>query len=57
MDLNDLRSLTTVLMLGVFLGICAWAYSRKNRGQFDDAAQLPFIKEEFAETTEQRRHV
>lgn len=56
MDLNDLRSLTTVLLFGVFLGICVWAYSRKNRGQFDDAAQLPFIQDEFAETTEQRRH-
>jgi cytochrome c oxidase cbb3-type subunit 4 len=41
MDLNDLRSLVTVVSLGVFVGICVWAWSRRNEGRFDEAARLP----------------
>ena len=37
MDLNTLRSATTVLMLLIFIGIVIWAYSRKRRGAFDAA--------------------
>lgn len=43
MDLNDLRSLVTVLGLIAFLCIVAWAWSRRNRDRFDEAAQLPFL--------------
>lgn len=43
MDLNTLRSASTVLMLLIFIGIVIWAYSRKRRGAFDAAAQLPLI--------------
>ena len=42
MDLNDFRSLATVLGLLCFLGICAWAYSKHAKHGFDEAAQLPF---------------
>lgn len=42
MDINTLRSLATVLSLAAFVGIWAWAWSRRNRQAFDDAAQLPF---------------
>ncbi len=42
MDLNDLRSVLTVLLLMVFIGIVAWAWSRSNRERFDEAARLPF---------------
>jgi cytochrome c oxidase cbb3-type subunit IV len=42
MDLNDLRSIVTLVSLLAFLGIVAWAWSRKNRKGFDEAAQLPF---------------
>ncbi len=34
-------SLMTVVMLVVFLGIVAWAYSGKRRAAFDDAARVP----------------
>ena len=40
--LNDLRSLVTVMGLLCFLGICAWAYSKRARAGFDEAALLPF---------------
>lgn len=40
-DINDFRSLLTVLGLVCFLGICAWAYSRHAKAGFDEAARLP----------------
>jgi cytochrome c oxidase cbb3-type subunit 4 len=49
MDLNDLRSIVTVVSMVTFLGIVAWAWSRGNRARFDEAAQLPFADEPGAE--------
>lgn len=42
MDINTLRAIVTVISLLVFLGIVAWAWSRRNRERFDEAARLPF---------------
>ncbi len=42
MDINTLRSIATVLMFVTFIGIVIWAWSRKNKASFDEAAQLPF---------------
>ena len=44
MDINDLRSLTTVLGLLCFLGIVAWAYGRCSKKGFEEAANLPFLE-------------
>jgi cytochrome c oxidase cbb3-type subunit IV len=52
MDLNDLRSLSPVLVMIAFAGVCWWAYSPKRRKQFDEAARLPFA-DEPQDTTEQ----
>jgi cytochrome c oxidase cbb3-type subunit 4 len=41
-DVNTLRSLVTVVGFLTFIGIIAWAYSRKNAADFDKAANLPF---------------
>lgn len=41
-DVNTLRSLVTLVSLFTFIGIIAWAYSRKNAANFDQAANLPF---------------
>ncbi|MBU6437594.1 MAG: cbb3-type cytochrome c oxidase subunit 3 [Betaproteobacteria bacterium] len=41
-DLNMLRSVVTLASFIAFLGIVWWAYSRRNRERFDEAAQLPF---------------
>jgi cbb3-type cytochrome oxidase subunit 3 len=40
MDINDLRSITTVLLFAVFIGIVMWAYSGKRKQAFDEAASL-----------------
>ena len=42
MDINDLRSLVTVIAFVAFLGIVAWAYSGAARRGFEEAARLPF---------------
>ncbi|MEX1166157.1 MAG: cbb3-type cytochrome c oxidase subunit 3 [Hydrogenophaga sp.] len=42
MDINDMRSIVTVLSLLAFVGIMVWAWSKKNKPDFDEAARLPF---------------
>ena len=46
MDVNDLRSAVTVIGLLLFLLLVASVYSRRRRGEFEAAAQLPFVGEE-----------
>ena len=41
MDIGTLRSLVTLVSMGMFVGIVWWAYSRRNQGRFDEAARLP----------------
>ena len=42
MDINTLRSISTVAGLVVFLGIVWWAWSKNRKHDFDEAARLPF---------------
>lgn len=51
MDINDFRSLVTVLGMLCFLGICAWAYSKSAKQGFDEAARLPFSDDDAPTTT------
>jgi cytochrome c oxidase cbb3-type subunit 4 len=46
MDINTLRSAVTLLAFGCFVGIVAWAWSRRNQADFDEAAQLPFRQDD-----------
>ena len=46
MDLNDLRALITLLSFVAFIALVAWAWSRRNKKRFDDAANLPFADDE-----------
>ncbi len=41
MDINDLRSLFTVLALIAFIGIVWWAYSDRRKATYEEAAMLP----------------
>lgn len=43
MDLNDIRSIVTMVSLATFAGICAWAWAKRNRDRFDEAAHVPFL--------------
>lgn len=47
MDINDFRAVFAVLAFVAFIGIVFWAYSRKRKGDFDEAANLPFTGEGF----------
>lgn len=46
MDINELRSLMTLVSLITFLGIVVWAYSRKRKAAFDAAAYSVFDEED-----------
>lgn len=41
LDFGSLHSAWTVLLVIVFIGIVAWAYGRKRKADFDEAANLP----------------
>jgi cytochrome c oxidase cbb3-type subunit 4 len=41
-DVNDLRSLLTVLAFASFVGIVIWAYSGRAKRAFEEAERLPF---------------
>lgn len=56
MDINDLRVIVLVLVLVAFLGIVFWAYSRKRKRDFDEAARLPFSGKDFGEDEKPNRH-
>lgn len=45
--MDDLRAGLTVLSFLVFVGIAVWAYSRRRRRDFDEAANLPFSEHDF----------
>lgn len=51
MDINDLRGLSTVFMMIAFIGVVFWAYSKKRKKTFDEAANLPFEDEELNQRT------
>lgn len=42
MDINDLRSLVTVVAFAAFVGIVWWAYAPSRRARFERDALLPF---------------
>jgi cytochrome c oxidase cbb3-type subunit 4 len=46
MDITTLRIIATLVSFATFVGIMAWAYAKRNRGAFDEAAQLPFANDE-----------
>lgn len=47
MSIDDLRVVFAVLAFIAFIGIVFWAYSRKRKRDFDEAARLPFSGEGF----------
>ncbi len=42
MDVNTLRSVTTVISFVVFIAIVRWAWSKSRSSDFQEAANLPF---------------
>lgn len=55
MDVNDFRSLITVLALLCFVGIVVWAYSKQAKSGFDEAARLPFSDDDLPVSSADRQ--
>ena len=55
MDINDLRSIVTVLAFVSFVGIVWWAYGKGARKGFDEAATLPFADDDAEVITDLSR--
>jgi cytochrome c oxidase cbb3-type subunit 4 len=54
--LTDLRVISTVLSFLVFLGICIWAFHRRSKAKFDEAAHIPFLDEDLLTTAKKVGH-
>ena len=52
MDVIVLRSLTTLFMFVVFVGIIVWSLAARRRQGFDEAAQLPFLEHSLENSLE-----
>lgn len=46
MDTGTFRGLITLVLLIAFLGITWWAYSKRRKPDFDEAANLPFADDD-----------
>lgn len=53
METSLLASLSTVVMFVAFIAIVAWAWSRKRRRSFDEAARIP-LEDDEAEARAQK---
>jgi cytochrome c oxidase cbb3-type subunit 4 len=56
MDINDLRSIVTVAGLLCFLAIVGWAYSKRSKKGFDEAANLPFAEQDDQDGASRTSH-
>jgi len=41
-DAGTIRGLITLVLMLAFIGLVAWAYSKRRKKVFDEMAQLPF---------------
>ena len=46
MDINDIRSIVTVVSLVAFLALVVSTWARRRRPAHDEAARLPFVDDE-----------
>lgn len=45
MDINLFRGIVTGVLLGMFIWLCIWAWSKRRKASFDAAARLPLEDE------------
>jgi cytochrome c oxidase cbb3-type subunit IV len=46
MDSGTIGAIVTVVFFLLFIAIAWWAFSRKNKKRFDEAAHLPFEEDD-----------
>lgn len=56
MDINTLRGILTAVLMVAFIGMVFWAYSRKRKADFDEAARLPLEDDATSLGNEDNRH-
>ncbi len=54
MDIQDLRSIVTVLSIITFLGIVWWAYGAPRKVAFDEAARMPLDDDDTPRPAQQK---
>jgi cytochrome c oxidase cbb3-type subunit 4 len=45
MGIDELRIAVTIMSFVAFIGVMVWAWSKRNKAAFDEAALLPFTEE------------
>jgi cytochrome c oxidase cbb3-type subunit IV len=50
MDINTLRIAVTVVSFMVFCGIVSWAWSKRSRTAFEEAANQPIADDDLPES-------
>ena len=45
MDINDVRGISTILVMITFIGVCYWAFAPRRKERFREDANLPFADE------------
>ena len=56
MDINTWRGIATALALIAFIGVWIWAWSKKRKGAFDEAANLPFADDDIDQNSKGGQH-
>jgi|TARA_R110000751_G_scaffold47614_2_gene106548 cytochrome c oxidase cbb3-type subunit 4 len=51
MDMGTFSGLITLILIFVFIGIGLWAYSKRRKPDFDEAANLPFADDDDKQPT------
>ncbi|KHD06826.1 Cbb3-type cytochrome oxidase component [Candidatus Thiomargarita nelsonii] len=51
-----LQSVWTIVVMVIFLSVVVWAYSRKRKAEFDEAARLPLDDDDSVEATVKEKH-
>ncbi|MCG7496337.1 CcoQ/FixQ family Cbb3-type cytochrome c oxidase assembly chaperone [Vibrio sp. Of7-15] len=51
MDVGTIHSIWTVVLFVSFIGIVFWAYSKRRKASFEEAANLVFADEELDTAT------
>ncbi len=56
MTISDFHAWHTLVLMVVFIGIVWWAYSKKRKSSFNEAANLPFADEDQDKATLQKEN-
>ena len=56
MDINDFRAWHTLVLMVLFIGVVIWAYSKRSKQSFDEAANLPFDEDPLHKATMEKEN-